>query len=87
MSEISQTRTIKMANLREIAAGRMVRAVTLIAHPQGGFVLEADIGTGKRLVAPARRNTPRIFASIDRACPVIKDLGLAIFHVDLTHHQ
>lgn len=87
MNNPSQTRTIKMANLREIAAGRMIRELTLIAHPGGGFILEAEIGTGKRVVAPARRNTPRVFASIDRACSVIRELGLLQFRVDLTQHH
>lgn len=79
--------TIKLRNLRELAAARVIRHVALIALPGGGFEMEIDTGSRRVRLEMARSKAPRRFASPDGALATCAALGLTQVELDLTHYS
>lgn len=83
----SNTGTIKLRNLRELAAARVIRHVALIALPHGGFEMEIDTGSRRVRLEMARSRELRRFAGVDGALATFAELDITRVELDLTHYS
>jgi hypothetical protein len=76
--------TVKHAVAKALVAAGSVRGATVIGQP-GGWAIVLRVGIGERVLA-AKRGGVRMFATLDAAARLLRELGIVRFEVDATHH-
>jgi hypothetical protein len=75
---------VKHAVAKALVAAGSVRGATVIGQP-GGWAIVLRVGIGERVIA-AKRGGVRMFATLDAAQRLLRELGIVRFEVDATHH-
>lgn len=76
---------IKLESLRELVAAGAVKSATILGQ-KGGYAVLASVGMQQRPLG-TKFGDVRMFASTDTAVKALRDVGLSLFTVDVTHHE
>ena len=76
---------IKLESLRELVAAGSVKSATILGQ-KGGYAVVASDGMQQRLLG-TKYGEIRMFASTDSAVKVLRDIGLSLFNLDVTHYE
>lgn len=76
--------TIKMAVARALVAAGSVRGASVIGQP-GGWAVVLRVGVAERVIE-ARSGHVRLFATLDAAARLLRELGIVRFDVDGANH-
>lgn len=79
------TAQIKPELFKELATTGALRSATILGQ-KGGFALEADVGRERRLLGK-RDGQVRLFSTADTAMKLLRDLGILLAKVDMTHYE
>lgn len=77
--------TIREPVLRELIEASESVSATVTGRDRG-FAVVIHIGSSDKILATSR-GAIRLFASLDTACPFVKDMGLERFEVDMSGYQ
>lgn len=76
------TENVKLSTARELAAAGSVRETVLVGQ-RGGYAVLFKVGMGERALATKQGDT-RLFGGVDAAARVLREIGIARYHVDAT---
>jgi hypothetical protein len=79
---MATSQLIKLNVLREMREGGSLRSAAIVGQ-KGGFVVEVRSGMADRILA-AKTGVPRLFATLDTAAGIMRELGIVNFNVDLS---
>ncbi len=75
------SQTVQLATARELASTGSVRD-TLLVGQRGGYAVLFKIGVGQQRALVTKEGAPRLFAGIDAADSVLRDIGITRYKVD-----
>ena len=75
------SQTVQLATARELASTGSVRD-TLLVGQRGGYAVLFKIGVGQQRALVTKEGAPRLFAGIDAAARVLRDIGITRYQVD-----
>jgi hypothetical protein len=76
---------IKLESLRELVSAGSVKSATILGQ-KGGYAVVASVGMHQRPLG-TKFGDVRMFGSTDTAVKVLRDLGLFIFHLDVSNYE
>lgn len=79
------TKTVKLATLRELIDAGSVRSAAIVGLP-GGYAVQVRYGMSDRALA-ARTGDVRIFAKIDAAAKILRGLGVVKAELDISGYS
>lgn len=82
---MTQTGTLAIATLRELASVGAVTTIRLVAQTDG-FAIFIRYGLSEKILQ-AKRGHIRRFKSLDRAALFVRDLGFSRIEVDVTNWE
>jgi hypothetical protein len=77
---------IQLASLRELVDAGAVRAATILGQ-KGGWAVLVRYGMTERMLAAKNTGHPRLFATLDGAAKVLREVGLGTFEVNVANFE